>query len=66
MNIFRVRKGWWEPVTTADNLPPEEAATYDEYEFTFMGVENTEESAGEVTSGESAFTNMISSSKLLL
>ena len=63
MGVFRVRKGWWEPVSTADNLPPPEAAAYDEYEFRYMGIENTEEASGTVKSGESTLTNLVSSSK---
>ena len=66
MDIFRERKGWWEPVNTDDNLAPPEAATYDEYEFRYMGIENEEEASGKVKSGESAFTNLVSSSITLI
>ena len=58
----RISRGWWEPVNTDDSSPPPEAATYDEYEFQYMGTENEEEASGNVKNGQSEFSNMISSS----
>ena len=60
-NFLREPGGWWEPISTVDGEPPPEAVIYDEYEFRYMGVENVEESEGRIKSGESLFTNLVSS-----
>ena len=49
-------------MNTEESLTPPEAATYDEFEFHYMGIENEEEASGNVENGKSKFTNLISSS----
>ena len=72
-NPNRKRKGWWEPLTTEDGLPPPEVGfcfesfmqqncqvmIYEEYEFEFLGVEDENETAGDFASGSSPTSNLV-------
>ena len=59
----RVRSNWWEPLKFGDDQEvPDTMLVHDEYEFTYLGVENREEEIGAVPhDGTSETTNLRSS-----